>query len=1406
MSNQNAVLQATIEAYDAFKKQFQEFREELKRTEKQETSVKATTEQVNMALTAMVQAKEKARQASQTFNKVLQDVNSTEKHCKASTDQLAVAFDQMMAAERNAEKESQRLKQTLQSYNMTGKEAQAVIGQVERALAQSGQQHQHHGDMTHDNMMQTMALISAMYTLQRAMVDIMQTGRQFEVTIRQAQAVTGDFSKTLRDMAMESTGLQMDVHTPTELAQAYQQLGQMGATTNEIIASTPDILEFAINAMIETEDSAYGVTAALKSFNIPMSEAKTVTDAYTEAMNRGALAGKDFQWIMSSAGAVANMAGQDFQQILSVGSAMRDAGVQAQDAGTSIKAALMALMTPSDEATAVIDQLGLKIYDASGRMKQWADIVAEFERVLGPYNEQSRQMILGTIFGSDGIRAMATSLNKGSNYLQTFTEGLKSADGATHSMAVAMGQTFDGALRRTNASLERAKVLMFEDFAQAALPMLNVINTMIVGFNNLDDGTRRYLEVLVGAGGLVLAIKTTAEAMKMLGITMTFQTGILGIGIGALVAFTGALLYFNGEQARSFDLHIENAEASRAEIEKIQELQTEYETLTGKAKLTQEEQGRLKQVTQEITDLVPSAVTGFDQYGNALTNTKALAGAAADEVSRLTQEMQTQAQLAGSIAKAKMPLLEERYKSLKAEADVAAALINQGASGDKTAYEDFSSILGNKYTNWDMFMLKSGMTDDKSLALKKSEEIYSDFKEATEEYYKAKEALAAANAVNTYGPPKPPGGTTTTGGGGTKQWTPPDPNKDKKAADEARKKDVEATKRYVEALNNVLAPYEKAVDTAALAVERLAGKEQYLSQAMQSGFGTARQATELNRTRTLMLSQINYEQTKLNQLADQERAKLRDLAVQLKNATRPETAKVLREEMDKLADSIDQAGRKWWELENQELSMLQTLRQATQKRYDDAFSDAMNAMQHEVGLARMSTEQQISYLERLKNAHKWTQQQMWQIEDALYSARRQQLNEYMKEFEKAYKDQVDELEEEAKAAVKALQDQIDALDKEDQTADRENAEQDHLDKLKELQDQYNYHDQRTGKEHEKAKQDIQKQIDDENRQWLQQQEQWKRDDKRDSLQEQIEDTQEAYDEQKKDLQDHYEEAKELTEQGILDQIAVLMATSPEWYNAGKELIDQLIAGLESGDFTAVKETIDQVKEAAQGTGSDSSGGAGSGGGGAGLPSTIPIAELGPGQYTMVGNKATLWSQELAQLLGGLPVQWNAGTGTVSIGGKTFTPSRMWQGKSYVGIREVAEALGYGVGWNEGTKTVSIYKAYAKGGPVTETGPAIVHEGEYVIPRNLVDAVRRGTPPPSDPGWSNRQSQGDIDRLADRVVYAIERKAFVGGDMNFYGPLFHSENTYMGDEMTPYIAGRQLMKGAQTAKRRKGMSP
>lgn len=1243
------------------------------------------------------------------------------------------------------------------------------VDRAEREAAQGAEQ----ANKSTGDFFKTVAELGALYAFQRALKEVIVSGREFELTIKQAQAVTGDFSATLRNLAMATRGGNLDAFGPTQLAEAYRELGAAGATTQEIMAATPDILEFGSAALLNMEQSAYGVLAAAKSFNIALTDSGQIVDAYTEAMNLGALAGEDFSKIMGSAGAVAKLAGQDFREILSVGSALRDAGVSADEAGTAIKSALMQIINPSKEASELMKQLGINIYDASGNMKQWSDITAEFEKALGPYNEQSKQLILSTVFGSYGIRAMATSLNNGSDYLKAFTDGLKNAEGATHEMAEAMSDTYDGAARQFNASLERTKILLFEDVAPAAGAVLGALNTLLLGVQSLDDGTRHFIEILVGSAGLVMALAAVTTAVRTLlpilaafGISTAALAGPIGIIIAAIGVATTAFISYKGAVAQAELEEANHIKTLEGQIKTIPNLVKQHDDLSKKTKRTTEEEAALKQVTEELADILPEAIRGFDSFGQAILDTGNLADLAKGKIASLKDEVIGYYKLRADMAREELPGIKKQYAEVEKELKPLQEQLKIAQSG-KYDIKIAGTTIPMGWA-WGKDLGDPDTIKGKIKAVRtEQEKLYSDRLQ-----YERDLAIYESIKKGTYWD-KPTGGTDTKTPAGTKTWTP-----DTGGSKGSKNIAADAAKALTEAIDTALLPYRNAVEMAGIAVSSLTSKEQFLTQIISSGNGTLADTIELNKTRVEQLVRLSDQQDALRQQTEAEKVALVNLQEKLQAANDPEAVKELQSEILNLQKSIAQAGQAWMQAEQQKIMMLNRVKEEEKRRYDDAYSKAMDLMRHQVGMAAMSTEQQIAYMEKLRDAHAWTQQQMWEFEESLYRLRRQQLSDMLDRVEDEYNNRLDVIDARTKAITRSIQSQIDALNKKSEDNSRADAEIRYNQKIKELIEKRQYHELRTGKDHTQAILDIDKELAEEKRQWELQQQEWAIEDQKSNLQKQLDQAKEEGDRERKQAEEHYRKAKRIAESGVMDIIAALAATEPKWMETGKQLIDALISGMKSGDFSSVQRLVDSVRNQAPKTVTEpdfpSPSGGGGGGSSGGSSKKSPLWTIPPGAYRRYGDTTAMWSQDLARLLG-VSVSWDQASGRVIIGGKPFNPLENDNGRTYVSIRQVSEAMGYRVEWND--PDVEIYKA-AKGGIFTKPALSMMAEAggsEVALPLDrlqpminvaMLEAMRRNEP----------INDNAIDRAASRVIAAIERLTGI----QFTGPLVKIEHCEFAD--------------------------
>ncbi|NPV72085.1 MAG: tape measure protein [Firmicutes bacterium] len=301
-----------------------------------------------------------------------------------------------------------------------------------------------------------------------------------------------------------------------------------------------------------------------------------------------------------------------------------------------------------------------------------------------------------------------------------------------------------------------------------------------------------------------------------------------------------------------------------------------------------------------------------------------------------------------------------------------------------------------------------------------------------------------------------------------------------------------------------------------------------------------------------------------------------------------------------------------------------------------------------------------------------------------------------------YESRLRQIEDATEAAIAPLRQQIEALEAEAEAEQRLRAAEEHERRLQELREQRRYHEIRTGKEHQKAIAEIDKQIAEEQRRWEEQQAEWQRQDRREELQRQIEDIQKNAEQQRRILADHYAKARKIAESGIADTLGMLAAKEPEFYQVGLRLANALVSGMVSGDWAAVTELVDQITRAAVEANLPP-------------PGRAPTAVVPSGKYELAGERAIMWSRELAQMLG-VDIEWDEARRMVRIGGKWFKPARIEEGKSYVYVREVAEALGRQVVWDEETKSIRIYH---EGGYVPETGLAYLRAGELVLPPRTV---------------------------------------------------------------------------------------
>jgi TP901 family phage tail tape measure protein len=136
----------------------------------------------------------------------------------------------------------------------------------------------------------------------------------------------------------------------------------------------------------------------------------------------------------------------------------------------------------------------------------------------------------------------------------------------------------------------------------------------------------------VGMGFQALTKTTIAQTVATIGLKVATMAlnAIIGAGIGLVISGiisaitkwinkTAELKRANEELIQTVNQNIQN---NNDAISQLQSLGKEYETLTGKTKLTAKEHERLVEVQNSIADIAPQVVSSYDKEGNAAITLK----------------------------------------------------------------------------------------------------------------------------------------------------------------------------------------------------------------------------------------------------------------------------------------------------------------------------------------------------------------------------------------------------------------------------------------------------------------------------------------------------------------------------------------------------------------------------------------------------------------------------------------------------------------------------------------------------------------------------------------------------------------------------------------------------------------
>lgn len=339
----------------------------------------------------------------------------------------------------------------------------------------------------------------------------------------------------LRDAAIE-VGITTSF-SPDQAVEGLTSLATMGFQASEAMNLLTPATDLAEGGLIGLADAASAVASATRVFGLNMREARGSADQMLRVTQLTALRAEDLSLALGTVGRGAGQTSQGLGEMLIAMGLVRNTGVEASVAASSVSAALQHMASNASK----FREANIDITNDDGSFRNYLDIIRETQEHLSGITDQAeRAAAARDLFGrfgvssfnavstqlATGIRGAEGELLRGADAIDYLRSQMADAEGTAESFRRLLLDTFPGQLRLLQGSLQTLAVVLGENFARAFRPMvegiIGIVNRFIAVWNDLPDEMRNgiatavvALSVLTGAMGMVLVVGASLGIMAL---------------------------------------------------------------------------------------------------------------------------------------------------------------------------------------------------------------------------------------------------------------------------------------------------------------------------------------------------------------------------------------------------------------------------------------------------------------------------------------------------------------------------------------------------------------------------------------------------------------------------------------------------------------------------------------------------------------------------------------------------------------------------------------------------------------------------------------------------------------------------------------------------------------------------
>ena len=330
--------------------------------------------------------------------------------------------------------------------------------------------------------MKTMAGVAAAAGVALAgktVVDSVKTYVEFEDAVTKAgskfkdvDVTSAEYNHTLEKLQASAREVgALTKFSAVDSANALDKMAMAGLTSEQSMGMLMGTTNLAAAVGLDLTSAVDMATDAMGAFNLVSED----QDQISTNMNRIAdvvakttnMANLDmnmwFESVKMGASTFTSLGGT-IEEFSAYAGTLANAGIKGGMAGNALKNIMLNLSAPAKAGADALKELGISVFDASGRMKPITEIMKQFEKNLAGVADDRKAALLKDIFGKEQISSFNVLLSAGTENLAEFTKTLENSGGTAEAIAGAQMKSFAGMIEQLKSAWQDKQLSLGKAF------------------------------------------------------------------------------------------------------------------------------------------------------------------------------------------------------------------------------------------------------------------------------------------------------------------------------------------------------------------------------------------------------------------------------------------------------------------------------------------------------------------------------------------------------------------------------------------------------------------------------------------------------------------------------------------------------------------------------------------------------------------------------------------------------------------------------------------------------------------------------------------------------------------------------------------------------------------------------